>query len=281
MLNTTVSFGSVIVEPRKHPALEFVVKNVLSRTPLLSPLVVVHGTTNGTWIREKLKSSLLCEDYGRITFRSCGKANLTAREYNSLLKISSFWTALPFAKILVFQTDSIILSKDRNEILRYLQYVYIGAPWKRGKVGNGGFSLRDKAYCLNVIRNKKDLRGINEDVYFSSFMYNPTNRYKVTTTSVAQSFSIETTFYPTPFAVHNCWKYLTPMQWGQLCKSYPELVQLRQLQMNVVSPHRPVRKVHKVSNFAKKRTIVSKRSIVRKRGSVRTIRKPLQSLVRQ
>lgn len=261
-MSITTSFGSVIVEPRKHPALEFVIKNILDKTPLLSPMVVVHGTTNRTWIQEKLRASLSPEDYARISFRSCGKANLTGREYNQLLKLSSFWTALPFAKILVFQTDSIILSKDRNQILRYLQYVYVGAPWKGGKVGNGGFSLRDKAYCLNVIRNRKDLRGINEDIYFSSFMYNTNNRYTPTPTSIAQSFAIETTFHPTPFAVHNCWKYLTPMQWGQLCKSYPELVPLRQLQMNVMSAHR---RLPKASNFAKKRGIIIKRNGTKKR----------------
>jgi hypothetical protein len=226
------SFGSVIVEPRKHPAFEFVVKNVLSMTPIGSPMVIVHGTTNGSWIQEKLQNGLPAEEYSRISFYSCGKSNLTGKEYNQLLKTASFWTRLPFSKILVFQTDSIILSKDRNEILRYLPYVYVGAPWKSGKVGNGGFSLRDKAYCLDVIRHKKqDPQNINEDVYFSSFMYNQNNKYVVTPTSTAQSFAIETTFYPNPFAVHNCWKYLSSQQWSQLCHAYPELVQLRQLQI--------------------------------------------------
>jgi len=239
-VNVALSFGSVIVEPRKHPAFEFVVQNVLSRTPIGSPMVIVHGITNGPWIRQKLESALTADDYARLSFQSCGKANLTGKDYNRLLKSASFWTALPFSKILVFQTDSIILSENRDEIVRYFPYAYVGAPWRSGKVGNGGFSLRDKAYCLEVIRHKKrDPRNVNEDVYFSSFMYNSNSQHKPTPTSVAQEFSIETTFHPNPFAVHNCWKYLSTQQWSKLCQAHPELVQLRQLQ-TVCSPNRPV-----------------------------------------
>lgn len=238
--NVELPFGSVIVEPRKHAAFEFVVHNVLLRTPVGSPMVIVHGTTNGPWIRQKLKGILAADDYDRLSFRNCGKANLTGKEYNRLLKTASFWLALPFSKILVFQTDSIILSENRDEIVRYFPHAYVGAPWRSGKVGNGGFSLRDKAYCLDVIRHKKqDHRNINEDVYFSSFMYHSNNRHKPTPTSVAEEFSIETTFHPHPFAVHNCWKYLSAQQWSQLCQAHPELVRLRHLQ-TACSPNRPV-----------------------------------------
>jgi hypothetical protein len=68
---------------------------------------------------------------------------------------AAFWENLPGHTHLVFQTDSFLRN---NTMERWLKYDYIGAPWglpyiKRGdflykKVGNGGFSLRNKEAML-------------------------------------------------------------------------------------------------------------------------------------
>ena len=224
-----ILFGSVIVEPRRHPALQFVVQNVLDRTPINSNIIIIHGTENCSWARNLFKGpdNRICD---RLSFQSCGKANLTAAQYNALLKSKTFWEAIPFSKILIFQTDSIIVNPNRESICDYFKFVYVGAPWTNGNVGNGGFSLRDKQFCLNAIRSLK-MNNVNEDVWFSNFM-RQSKQYTTTPFAVGQQFAVETVYHAQPFAIHNCWKYLNSVQMTALINAYPEIGELQKLQLN-------------------------------------------------
>ena len=87
----------------------------------------------------------------------------SAGDYNRLMTAEDTWQRLPYNKILIFQYDSMIL---REGIEEFLEWDYVGAPWKfspRG--GNGGLSLRSRNVMLDITR-KYPWKGENEDVYF-------------------------------------------------------------------------------------------------------------------
>lgn len=223
------SFGAVIVEPRKHPALKFVLQNVLDKTPMNMPVIVIRGTLNGPYVEQIVRD---IDSDKRITIRNCGKANLPIPAYNKLLLSKRFWTSLPFDVILIFQTDSIILSRDRNAICEFLKYSYIGAPSKRfpDKVNNGGFSIRSKRFCLQALQHIVPKR--NEDVEFREHLYHPkfSANYVVPSASTGARFSVESFYHPAPFGVHKPWRHLGPELWKTFIQNFPELETLRLLQ---------------------------------------------------
>ena len=223
-------FGAVIVEPRRHPALKFVIQNVFDRTPVGTKVIWFHGTTTDRWARE------VQQEVGkRLELRCCGKANLRITDYNALLTSERFWESIPFQKILIFQTDSMILARNRNAIMPFLQYSYIGAPcWNMGNLKNGGFSLRDKAFCLDVVRHTRHIPG-NEDVKFTAQLYNKNFRYVIPTEKDAMEFSLEYIYSGDgdshPFGCHKPWRIKRPIDWNRLVRMYPELQTLHSLQM--------------------------------------------------
>ncbi len=227
-INEPDYFGAVIVEPRRHPALKFVIRNVLDHTPYGTKVIWFYGTKNGEWAQQIQRE--LCHD-DRLFLRSCGKENLLLKDYNALLTSASFWESIPFKKILIFQTDSMILAQDRNAVLPFLKYTYIGAPcWRMGRLMNGGFSIRDKAYCLDVVQHTKKMSG-NEDVKFISQLYKKNFSYVIPSDADAQKFSVEQLYYPNPFGCHKPWRYMKPMEWKALTTKFPELHTLHRLQM--------------------------------------------------
>jgi hypothetical protein len=124
---------------------------------------------------------------------------------------------------LVFQTDSIIISRYAHLINSFLRYDYVGAPWIRNKqVGNGGFSLRRKSKMLEIIEKVPYSNGKNEDEYFS---LSPIPMYKPTFDE-AKLFSVETVFNEVSFGCHKPWNHE-----GRLIVSlYPEIQTLLSLQ---------------------------------------------------
>jgi hypothetical protein len=84
----------------------------------------------------------------------------TWEEYNSLLKSIKFYEKIiQFKFLLIVQTDAFVFS---NRLIDFCKYDYVGAPWKRdsfkfinGRVGNGGFSLRNVNKICYVLKSKK------------------------------------------------------------------------------------------------------------------------------
>jgi hypothetical protein len=128
------------------------------------------------------------------------------RDYNNLLTSKSFWLNIPYDNILIFQSDSMLL---RNGIEEFLEYDYVGAPWKfQNHGGNGGLSLRNKNAMIDIL-NKYPYNGYqNEDVYFSNVL-NVMNKYKLAPREVCMKFSCETIFQLGTLGEHAIDKYLT------------------------------------------------------------------------
>ena len=128
---------------------------------------------------------------------------------------------------LIFQTDSIILPKNKLLINDFLQYDYVGAPWvSNNKVGNGGLSLRRKSKMLEIIQNKGYIPG-HEDAYF---VLNHNVKCNIPDYTIAKYFSIETMYNDTAFGIHKCWGHLTKPQLDYLILHNSEIQELIDLQ---------------------------------------------------
>ncbi len=205
----------VIVEFRKHPQLDLVIKNFMF---LLAPhgwgLIVFHGQENGEYARNCLQG------WKHVHYRQLPFDNVDQNGYSNILCGEEFWTSL--LKIgcehaLIFQTDTVLL---RPDIDKYLRFDYVGAPWTTRWMGildfgNGGLSLRKVRTMLDIIKfhprysewYKKLIipELLNEDVYFSFWLYqdqhiNP--KLCLPSMEEAREFAVETLYHLNPCGMH-------------------------------------------------------------------------------
>jgi len=217
-------YTAIIVEPRKHAALAFVLNTILSNLSNDWNIVICHGTNNIQFVQSILDNEL--SDYKhRITLVNIGFINLTVDEYCKLFATPSFYKYIPTEMFLVFQTDSMIFKKYASRINDFLKYDYVGAPWRNnypGQIGNGGFSLRRKSKMLEIIA-KVPYKGEPEDLYFSMA---PISVYKPTFDE-AKLFSVEQCFSPVTIGCHQVW--VMP-HYNEFSTIFPEVKTLQSLQ---------------------------------------------------
>ena len=212
----------MIVEPRKHPALSFVLHNVAMNLSKDWKILVFHGKDNKEFVYDIIKKM---EDPSRfLTPIQLDVTNLSVEQYNAVLMSQAFYRCIPTETLLIFQTDTMILEPAQLEV--FLSYDYVGAPWKTGHVGNGGLSLRKKTKMITVITTVNQFNS-NEDVYFSTQRIIP---LKKPAFEEAQRFSVETVFYPSPFGIHAPWKNLSFEEMEKLTTKYPAIHELIRLQ---------------------------------------------------
>ena len=228
-INVQNKYTAVIIEPRKHAALPFVLDNFLKNLSNKWNIIIFHGSLNNEYVNDIIDKQLY--DYkDRISTINLNINNLKPSEYSFLFKQYFFYNKIPTETFLVFQTDTIIFEKNKELINDFLKYDYVGAPWKtsvRGinnYVGNGGLSLRKKSKMLEII--KKDMNNNwNEDVYFSS-----TDKVKLFKPSKeeAKLFSVEQLFSKVTFGTHQPW--IIKKHHPEFYTLYPEVKILEELQ---------------------------------------------------
>jgi hypothetical protein len=131
------SYTAIIIEPRKHKALSFVLKNILENLNSEWNIIIFHGNLNKDYV-ENIINTQLQQYKKRISLKSLEKDNLSIEDYNTLLKTKKFYENIPTDIFLLFQTDSMIIPANKDKINDFLQYDYVGAPsWS---LLNGAFS---------------------------------------------------------------------------------------------------------------------------------------------
>lgn len=224
-------YTAIIIEPRKHKALSFVVRNIFENLDWRWNVIIFHGTENLNWLEGILETDL-ADLRPRITIRNLGVKDLaTSTEYSRILSSREFTEQIPTETFLIFQTDSMINPSQKHRIYKFLKYDYVGAPsWPGmgGIVGNGGFCLRKRSKMLEIIRRTPPYMGQYEDLYFS--IGTPSVSVFKPSLEVAKEFSVEQFFYPTPLAVHKVWHYLPKEQVDALIKECEGLDTLISLQ---------------------------------------------------
>lgn len=233
----------VIIEPREHPSLRYVLFNFHSMMPLEYDLYICHGPANGEFARKQ--ASFL---KNRTIYFNLVDGVSSGREYNALFKSEKFWEQIDAEIILVFQTDSVLCSKSPYSIQDFVQYGYIGCSyanyfadnlphyWKlqnpEGKkvhfFGVGGLSLRRKSFQLDCISKYKT--GIEskypEDVFFSFCLaYGENDSLRPENATVLQRFCNQWDLQQPSFGVHKVAEWLNQIKGIEAnIEDIPELV---------------------------------------------------------
>jgi hypothetical protein len=162
----------VIVESRKHPALEYVVTRFANLLGIRIQLF--HGSSNKSFIKDTKIGSLVAA--GDVVLSQLYLETLSPVEYNALLLSKDFWYSIcGRKKILVFQTDAMVCSNSDYQLNEFMGFDYIGSAWNRERPvglvidgGNGGLSLRDwRASIACLERFHPALWPGGEDGYFA------------------------------------------------------------------------------------------------------------------
>ncbi len=210
---------AVIVETRKHKALEFVLDNVMSTLPNEWDLQIFHGINNIEYIQNIINNnSLLSSIKSKITLSNLNIKEVTQENSSKIMLSESFWESIVGETVLYFECDSLLCPNSKYKVDDFINFDYIGGYWgnslysldeKYPVVMNGGISIRKKSFMLNIIKNEWETyieEGGNpcEDYFISHCVKNrPTTRQVL-------SFSIDCGYIEPldnnpPFAVHKPW----------------------------------------------------------------------------
>ena len=168
------SNAMVIVEPRKHKHLQKVINNFDLHMDKTWDLYVFHGKSAEEFAKDATKNI----KERKVFLLPLDTDNLTADEYNKLLKQKSFWEKVNSENILVFQTDTALCGNTNKYIYNFIKYNYIGCPydynslkaaWTDKFYGIGGLSFRKKSFMIDCINNNPNDNGA-EDTVFSKCM---------------------------------------------------------------------------------------------------------------
>lgn len=204
---------AVIIEPRPHSHLSYVIRNVMHFLDESWGLCIVHGTENRKFVER------LADGWGEVLLIDCGMADLPGHAYSDYRCTSAFWEQIPAEILLTFETDSIL---RRPGIDAFLEYDYVGAPWlwaladctAPGPVGNGGLSLRRKTAMLRILSEHEHEAGTAEDVFFSRWLYR--DNYHLPSMERASHFSTEGILQPDCLGFHKAWLYHSEKEFKQL-----------------------------------------------------------------
>lgn len=201
----------IIVELRRHPALELVIDNV--QTKLNIPITLVHGWHNRQFANDIYNSRSFVD-----TLVEVNADNLDQTSYSTLLTDEGFWKSLNLGRadqrVLIFQTDSGICGYGKD-LDKFLNYDLCGANWyadwysvENKQMVNGGLSLRNPQAMLRLIQNNKDdtNREGYEDYLFTNWCRKD-DECSVCPEQVANIFSTEKyqTKTSKPWGFHKNW----------------------------------------------------------------------------
>jgi hypothetical protein len=203
---------AIIIEPRNHKALSFVLKNIQDNLPDWG-IVLFHGNQN--------KSMVNSLNLTRTTLVQLPLDNMTKKQYTEFMKSSFFFENVPTELFLIVQCDGMIIPRYKHVINDFLKYDYIGGPVD-DRVGDGGFSLRRKSKMMDILNTSPPKRSLAEDMVFSS-----STQLKKPSVNEAARFCLQSVWSSQSFGCHKPWKYF-PLD--QLFAEYPEIKELYDLQ---------------------------------------------------
>lgn len=223
--SNTKPYEATLVElSRELPHMRQIMTNAIEKLPCDKfSFSIVCTKENVNYIKEHIKDKISkyiiiheLPEYFKIT---------NVNEYNNTLYTNIFWDFFKNKeKVLLMQEDTYIF---KNNIQDFVNYDYIGAPWKYSivkdydiKFGNGGFSWRSVKLMKEAIEKEseitKEIKKIEkpqcygrfekypEDVFFSfSAVY--LKNYDLPTFEIAQKFSTENICCKESFGGHQFW----------------------------------------------------------------------------
>ena len=214
----------LILDDRANEMLRFSVLNTLIMTNSNIP-IKIYTTKKSFSATKKLFSDIL-NFTNLIEIITLEIDSINIARYNNLLKSAEFWSGVIAKKVLIFQTDALLIEPLEFSMFNY---DYLGALFSRGKsrcirfphfnkesreevgstwitqkynenlsprilMGNGGLSIRNceimRKICLNETSNPNE----NEDIFFGKYLNKYTNRLP-SNIKIINRFSIEADFH--------------------------------------------------------------------------------------
>jgi len=120
-------YTAIIVEPREHPALEFVLNNFNNNLNDEWQFIIFHGNKNINYVQDIMKR--VFKDDKRVSMVNLNVDNLTIDDYNKLFYSKQFYDKIPTETFLVFQTDTMMFKENSHKLHEFVDYDYIGAPF--------------------------------------------------------------------------------------------------------------------------------------------------------
>lgn len=196
---------ALLLEFRPLPHVEAIVRNAMFRLGPSWAHTIVCGPDNADMMRALAPPGVqvLCLAHAR---------DMTLPRYNELLTSAAFWEGLDGEHLLVHQEDSFIFRS--SDLTAFLGYDYVGAPWRDGRVGNGGFSLRRRSAMIRLCRAAGVCTRCPEDLHFDALMR--AHGARVAPLEVARRFAMENVPHDAAIAGHQWWWAHRPSRWAEL-----------------------------------------------------------------
>lgn len=218
----------VIVEPREHAKLKYVIQNFDRVMDPTYDLYVFHGKSTGAFAKDA------CAEVTKrkVVLVALDTDNLTPGDYNALLKNPRFYNAIDAENILVFQTDAALCANSKFSMRHFERYGYIGCPYSGGigkgahwgpensMYGVGGLSFRKKSTVAKCLAN--ELAGnVPEDVFFSNCVEKGYGA-KPEREEVMNAFCTQSVFKAPSFGMHKVNPMLNQAHRGPFLDFCPE-----------------------------------------------------------
>lgn len=195
----------VLIETRNHPDLKYALKNFSCHFPWAA-LTVLGSDENVEFINKIIGpgTNIKISNFGLDPPFSIAKLN-------AILTRPEFWDQFQGDRVLFFMTDTGV---RKNDVLRFLKYDWVGAPWHHFPVGdpkvfqgNGAFSIRNPKILRWVCERFTHGR-FDEDVFFAGHIALSYPTPCLPTRETAIKFSTEGMEYPDVMGFHNSHTYL-------------------------------------------------------------------------
>ncbi|KNC76779.1 hypothetical protein SARC_10739 [Sphaeroforma arctica JP610] len=173
--NELPSKTMLMVEPRIHPLLNYVLRNFHGNMPMDWSITIVHSRQN----KKQVKRALSKLDGRIVKSIEFLPENIQAHEYNKMFLTYDFWELISEEHVLVFQTDTVLCSNSPYNIEHFVKYDYIGCAigphygesstywwYPEAFYGCGGLSLRNNKFQKKCIHDHPDKSDWPEDKFF-------------------------------------------------------------------------------------------------------------------
>lgn len=214
----------VLMEPRLHLHLEYVLRNVLHFVGRGWGLEIFAGPENWDYLHT------LTKDWGAVRFHDLQSDNLSGIQYNSIKKSADTWHKINAETVCWVELDCLLC---RPGIAEFLEWDYVGAPWRADmaispncRVGNGGLSVRNRSAMLRISEEQDGVPIPNPSVIYTEDLYFCINmqlcnqeqpgNFKIPDVETAARFCVESIYSPSPVGLHKTWDYLSSSQVGRL-----------------------------------------------------------------
>jgi hypothetical protein len=222
---TIYPYIALIIDDRATQKVVTAVINVLQHIPIDWKVQIFTHNEHWSFYKQSSLSPFIMNNRVFMTPINFPRNNMSGTDFiNSFLTSPSLWHRVQGDKVLYFQIDSTICSNSSYKVTDFLHYDFIGAPWSFGGCCNGGFSIRSRTKTLRLLESGQAHHPspqTHEDDWYTRNL--PTFGGIIAPIPIAKRFSVETIYYPRPFAVHKPRiKYLGRENLDRICNECPE-----------------------------------------------------------